>query len=263
VHALDEKLDAAVAFDLAQHKATRVSVWVRDLTSLQWASTDESERYAPASLLKVPIMIAYYKLAEIQPTFLSTKLTYTPSTAASDATQDFPSATDLVPGQQYTVDELINHMIIDSDNNAAALLLSHLDPAIYANTLVDLGIQIPGNMKNFDFVTVKSYGAIFRTLYNVTYLNHDYSEKALDLLTQVSFKGIADPLPPSTTVAHKFGERQILNSDGTVQTRELHDCGIIYKNAKPYTLCVMTEGTDFNSLLNVIQDLSMVAYQGM
>jgi beta-lactamase class A len=264
---LTKRLIKATALYIKEGKATRISVWVRDLESKQWAASNENDRYAPASLLKMPLMIAYFKLAEIQPTLLTTQLVYTPSPLLNDSSQDFAPAKTLVEGQSYTVEQLIENMIINSDNNAAAMLLAHIDPDIFNNTLIDLGIKIPSKMGSdgggYDFVTVKSYANIFRTLYSASYLTRDYSEQALELMASSSFKGIAEPLPAGTLVAHKFGEREVDNQDGTSQKRELHDCGIIYKGERPYSLCIMTEGKDFAQLLSIIKDISTIAYTNL
>ena len=262
INNLDQKLDTAVVLYLKEGKAEHVSVWVRDLTTLQWASTNETQRYAPASLMKVPLMISYFKLAQVEPSVLSSHLTFTaPQKDLNNSNQDYIPDDPLVIGKSYTVEQLIQHMILNSDNNATALLITYIDPTLFENTLVDLGLKIPDNTTDYDFVTAKSYGNIFRTLYNASYLNRNYSQKALLLLSQTKFQGLETGLPADVTVADKFGEREIDNPDGTVAKRELHDCGIIYKKSRPYTLCIMTDGSDFNSLLGIIHDLSSLTYQ--
>jgi beta-lactamase class A len=93
-------------------------------------------------------------------------------------------------------------------------------------------------------------------LYYSTYLNKDYSEKALELLSNTEFtQGLVAPLPRSVTVAHKFGERAL--PDGTNQ---LHDCGIVYYPGHPYLLCIMTKGPDFKDLTQAIQQISSKVY---
>lgn len=262
---VDAAIDTATALYIKEGKATSISVWVRDLEAKQTASNNENQRYAPASLLKLPLMIAYFKVAELDPALLGTKLPYTDTGQLNDSTQDIAPSSTLQVGQSYTVEQLIEDMVINSDNNAAAALLGHLDPSIFNNTLLDLGIEIPStdNTMPRDFVTAKSYASIFRTLYNSSYLNRDYSQKALDILSKTTFKGIEAPLPPGTTVADKFGEREVDNPDGSVQVRELHDCGIVYKNSTPYTLCIMTQGKDFNDLQTVIENISKLVYDTM
>jgi hypothetical protein len=56
-------------------------------------------------------------------------------------------------------------------------------------------------------------------------------------------------------VAHKFGEMSA--PDGTVQ---LNDCGIVYKPDQPYLICVMTKGTNYDSLVTVISHISNMVY---
>jgi hypothetical protein len=260
---IDSAADDAVALYIKEGKATNASVWVRDLTTQQWASTNEYDRYAPASLLKVPLMIAYYKLAELEPNLLDTQFTYRLSSDAS-TTPEFPPSQLLVPGQSYSVETLIEHMIKYSDNNAADVLAANIDQTILSNIFVDLGIEIPSanGSKNYDFITAKTYASIFRSLYNASYLNAQYSQKALGLLSQTGFKGISASLPHGTVVADKFGERGYTDTNGTA-VRELHDCGIVYKPGKPYVLCIMTSGASEDDLLSVLKNISSIVYDRM
>src|SRR4051812_16659527 len=62
LRALNQAFNDATASYIKEGKATRVSVWVRDQETRQWAASNENERYAPASLLKLPLMIAYFKI---------------------------------------------------------------------------------------------------------------------------------------------------------------------------------------------------------
>jgi beta-lactamase class A len=260
---LNQDLDDLEDSYISQGKATRISIWVRDLTTLQWAAVNETERYAPASLFKTPVMIAYFKLAEGNPSILNEKLTFTPSTVLNSNTQDFAPSNKLRAGESYTVEELIGQMIINSDNDAAATLLTHISPAVFENTLVELGIKIPDNNENIDFITVKSFGAIFRSLYNASYLDRKYSQKALDILSKTEFRGMAELLPKDLIVAHKFGERIAEDQITGTEIYYLHDCGIVYKETHPYTLCIMTEGKDFSSLTSIIQNISYIVYNNL
>ena len=261
LQSLDTQLDQATTLYIQEGRATHISIFVRDLDSKQWASTNENDTYAPASLMKLPLTIAYYKVAELQPGLLQTKLVFEPSPVLNSSSQDFEPQTKLSPGVSYTVEELIEHMITYSDNDAAALLLAHLDPSIFNSTLVDLGIKVPTDGGVVDFVTAKSYANIFRNLYNASYLNRADSQKALAAMTHSTFKGLTEPIPSTTVVSQKFGEREVDNPDGSVQVRELHDCGIVYDKKNPYSICIMTQGENFTDLLQVIQDLSAIAYK--
>lgn len=261
VQTLTKKFDETIKVFIATGKAERISIWTRDLNTKLWAASNEFEKYAPASLFKVPVMIAYFKLAEIQPTLLDTQLEYQPKGLYVE--QNFDPKEKLVAGQRYRVADLIEHMIIYSDNEAAALLLDHLTPQVYEDVLLDLGIRIPDGDGSTDFVTVKTYANIYRVLFNASYLSREYSERALEILTKSTFNGITDPLPTNIKVAHKFGERLVEDQKGNAITHELHDCGIVYKSNSPYSICIMTEGKNFDDLLTIIKELSTLTYKNL
>ena len=97
------------------------------------------------------------------------------------------------------------------------------------------------NLANADFITAHQVATMFRVLYNATYLSRDDSEKALQLLSQVSFtQGLWRAWPTSTVVSHKLGLVGIA-PNGVTTEHELHDCGIVYAQ-DPYLMCVMTRG---------------------
>jgi beta-lactamase class A len=129
----------------------------------------------------------------------------------------------------------------------------------------DIGIKLPaGADADSDFMTVKEYAYLFRLLYNSTYLNREYSEEAIHLLTKTDFNaGLRAGVPDGVELAHKFGERSILAGDKSVTERELHDCGIVYYPKHPYLICVMTKGTDFDALSATIKSISSVVYKNM
>ena len=177
---------------------------------------------------------------------------------------DSPSVT-LTPNQPYTVSELLSHLIIYSDNNAASLLVNNFDPNALGDIFTDLNLGSSSYDTTGDSVTPKQLSLMFRVLYNGTYLTADWSEKALELLSQVNYKqGLVAGVPAGITVAHKFGERELVDSvTGQVTNDELHDCGIIYYPGSPYLLCVMTKGNNgsLQQLQTAIAGISATVYQ--
>ena len=92
-----------------------------------------------------------------------------------------------------------------------------------------------------------------------SYLNEKYSEKALELLTRTEYKnGLVAAVPKEIVVAHKFGERNNVQSE-----KQLHDCGIIYYPDHPYLLCIMTRGSDYGTLEIAIQDVAVKVYRSL
>lgn len=252
---LEKKLKDFIAQVKAEKRASHVSIYFRDLSNGPWIGINENEPYSPASLLKVPILIAALKKAENSPGFLDKRIKYTHHT--TDTTN--PNILDSLirTGNSYSVENLIYRTIAFSDNEAKNLLLENIDAQTLDKVYSDLGIDIPGLRTPDDFMSVKDYSSFFRLLYNATYLDKNMSEKGLEFLSNSTFnKGLSGKLPKDIIVAHKFGERGFADS----QVKQLHDCGIIYKPGRPYVLCVMTRGNDFDELATVIADASALIY---
>lgn len=254
---LKEQVNAYIESATREGKVDKVSVYFRDIEHIVSVGINENESYDPASLLKVPIMMAYLKKAETNPAILDVKVQY-----AADPNNPVLSTSTIKPGVYYTVDELIRLMIVDSDNVAKNLLLDAnlIGPNGLRDVFADLDISAPSDYVKEYFISAKSYSLFFRVLYNATYLNREMSEKALQLLTKVTFnEGIMAGVPKTLTVANKFGQYGIY-ADGSLTGMQLHDCGIVYYPNNAYLLCVMTRGRDFNSLTKVIRTISKMTY---
>lgn len=238
------------------HKLSFASIYFRDLNNGPWFGINENELFSPASLAKVPLMIAYYKLSEANPSTLTQELEYTPINTED---QNIPPAVPLTLNQKYTVEELIRRMIVYSDNSAYNLLNSNLPVSQLIQVYNDLGVDIrlaqvdpSGNI-----IPVKSYASFFRILYNSSYLSKTNSEHALQMLSLVDYKkALVAGIPEGITVAHKFGERHYLATN----ERQLHDCGIVYLPQHPYLACIMTRGDNFDNLTSAIRQISATIY---
>ena len=241
-----------------------MSVYVIDYQNGKWAGYNENARYDPASMLKVPVMIAFYQAAERQPSALTERIKFNGD--AQNSNEYFKSPNGIQSGTYYTTDQMIDSMIINSDNTAALLLEKDLNADTLAEVFTDLGLPVPEQGQNVQYLSAKLYAYFFRVLYNATYLDREFSQKALSLLTQTTFTvGIKAGVPADTTVAHKFGERSVYSTDGTLQSRELHDCGIVYKPGSPYLICIMSrsKATSVDAMAKNIADLSALVYQSI
>ena len=234
-----------------------VSVYFRDLNNGPWLGLDEKELFTPASLLKVPLMIALFKQRETNPVLFSSKIIYHKQTVLP---QDIDGNYSFVDGKEYTVLELIKIMITYSNNEATQLLLGKIDQGVLKKVYDDFALPIPGQEKNNeDFMSVKQYAAFFRILYNGSYLSPAASEEALAILSKSTFnEGIVAGLPAEVNVVHKFGERKYM-LDGK-ETNQLHDCGIVYAKNHNYIMCIMTRGYDFEIMKTTIRDISKIIY---
>jgi beta-lactamase class A len=245
---------------ISQKKAMDVSIYFRDLNSGLYSGVNENHLYSPASMMKVAVLIECFKLEETNPSFFAKSISMNPNSENFNVDQFYLPQNPIVSGKAYTVSELMDHMVVDSDNNATALLEYLIGDAKISGLLKEL--QLPDlNSKSEDFMSPQLYSRLYRILYNSTYLSPDVSEKTLDLLTKKSFsQGIISGVPSNIDVAQKFGERTQNDQLGNVVSRELHDCGIIYLPKNPYFLCVMTKGQNFAELQPIISDVSKMVW---
>lgn len=259
---LQEDLKNYIAKQQSSGDIEIVSVNFRDVTAAAGFYINADEEYSPASLLKVPLMMSIFNLTETDTTILSQRVYYADGNNANTQ-EHYASPTQLRAGY-YSVNDLMEHLIENSDNNAAELLTNYLnkngnDKSI-TELVRDLGIN-EIDLSN-DFITIKAYSLFFRVLFNSTYLSRANSEKALEILSKTDFRqGIVAPLPKDISVAHKFGEFTLKQNDGTVIKRELHDCGLVYYPEHPYLLCIMMKGKNFDSLQTTLQNISRKVYE--
>ncbi len=233
-----------------------VAIYFRDLNNGPTFGVDDQKEFFPASLLKVPVMMAYYHLAEQNPDVLRMEIQHV-------ADKDFGITPTIVPrerveiGQVYTVEELIRRMIVFSDNQALVLLTERLPlkemQSLFSMLGVGDDVLIDGNSK----LTVKEYAGFFRILFNSSYLSRTSSEKALALLSTTDYHdALPAGVPEDVIVSHKFGEA----GTGTHE-RQLHDCGIVYFPDHPYLACIMTRGENVETLKTTIRDISKFIYE--
>jgi hypothetical protein len=163
----------------------------------------------------------------------------------------------LVSGEEYTVEQLLEHLIKYSDNDALTALYPLLPEKEYTSLFERLGVMGVNLNDAQTTLTVVEYSTFFRVLYNASFLSQEMSEKALGFLVAATFEGgLSGGVPRSIPVAHKFGERDL--GDGFYQ---LHDCGIVYEPQKQYLLCIMTRGKNQTELSSVIKEISKYSYE--
>ncbi len=254
---LEQELQEYLEIKKWKNKTTHISVYFRNLNNGNRFGINEKEEFSPASLMKLPLLIAYYKLSENYPNVLNEKLVYIPDPVEQEITQNIKPEKTLEPYQEYVIKDLLDRMILYSDNKSSILLENAIDLELYKKSFIDIGINFPefrdGMFENN--INIVEYASFFRVLYNASYINRSNSEYILDLLSNTTFiKWLKRWIPEDIVVSHKFGER-VINWE-----KQLHDCWIVYYPDHPYLLCVMTRGWDWEILENIITDISQKIY---
>ena len=241
-------------------RLAEAAVFFRDLNAGPTFGINELANFSPASLLKIPMALAYLRYEEENPGILETRIRYTKNGEVLE--QEFAPSKSIQKNETYTVEEVLFHMIAYSDNVSYSVLADYMKQLPEGETFVfqayrELGIIDPTNASR-EVVSVHGYASIFRLLYNVSYLESDLSEKMLAWLAASDFnQGIVAGVPEGTVVAHKFGERSFMDAD----MKQLHDCGIVYYPRNPYVLCVMTQGNTMDGLTDIIGNVSQMTYE--
>ena len=257
------KVNALIQSKLSAGDASIVSVLFRDLKSGHGFGIRDQEAFSPESLLKLPLMVAYFKWAESNPSILRKKMLYV---GGDDeiGPQHTKTANRIEKGRSYTVDDLILRMIAYDDADAHALLMASLPPGYLDRVFKDVYPNYDPAKKD-DTVTFSAYASFFRVLYNASYLNNEMSEKALSYLSRSAFRdGIVSGIPSNVDCAIKSGERAMQADAGRgieKDVKQLHEFGIIYYPGRPYLMGVMARGEDPEKLTNVIRDVTTLIYE--
>lgn len=216
----------------------KAAVYIRNMTSGDWNVINENELFDPGSILKLPVLIGLLKQAESNPQLLDQRILYNAHSV------NFPKQTILSSsiqlGKTYTVRELLNYMIVESDNEANALLFKFASADLILRLFSDLNLEVPDKNQLTVRMNAKDVSKFLRVIYNSSYTNPQLSEYSMELLEKTKFKdGMKKAIPEHGFLVHKFGERGYPNTS----FQELSETGIIYLNDQRILLTVMTKGS--------------------
>lgn len=229
------------------------SMYLRILDNGQYIDLSPDQKYMPGSMLKIVLLIYYLKESENKIGLLEKKIYYGEHNPILP--EQVNAFKPLPEHNSYTIRQLLEYMIVQSDNDATFLLRQSINQKTYNQVFLDLGIASPENVELGTFtISCNEMARFFRVLYNASYISQSNSEYALQLLSKSRFeKGFRAHLNDSISLVHKFGERN------TGDNRQLSECGIIYAQ-RPIVLCIMSDGANELLLPQVIQEASQKVY---
>ncbi len=252
-------LEEWINAEKASGKIKEGAIYFRDLQGGPWFGVNEDAEFTPASLFKVPLLIAILRASQEDPQLLKQEIIMS-GAYLGISNVEHPDAETLQPGTPYTVEQLLEKMVVYSDNASADMLKNLLQVLDERGSLLSLVYKELGMYSAAvdHILTVKSYSALFRVLYNGRYLKPDMSQKALDMLSRSAYThALVAGVPPGIVVAHKFGIRDFENET----EKQFHDCGIVYYPKRAYLLCVMTRSDNVQNGIEFIQEASRRTYE--
>ena len=215
-----------------------ISIYFEVLNTGSNITVNTDTKIWPASLSKLPVaMVAMKKVQNGQwsldkPDFIMQEkdadVKHTPEIAQHI-------------GKEFTLDFLLNRLIIESDNTAYNMIVRSFDPedmdSIPEAVGLDQLVDPDGKM------SAKDYTRLLRALYLASYLNPDYSSKLLGLMKDSDFKDfLSAGLPEGVPFAHKWGTY--------VERNVFADSGIVYLENRPYMISVMIQAESGDSTVN-------------
>lgn len=228
----------------------RIGVYFEFLNTGANVSINQDERFWPASLSKMPTVLAVMKKIEKKEWTLANELVL----FAEDKDERFGELYKKTPGTRFTIEELLKETLINSDNTAHKILVRNLKTEDYTDILEALGMEELFD-NNYD-ITAKEYSRVFRALYTSSYLNRENSQKIIEWLSQTRFNEfLGAGIPPEVLFSHKIGE----------EYKEIVflDSGIIYIPNMPILITVMVQvkdGGGDKEAQEIMRELSKSAY---
>lgn len=229
---------------------TDVSIYFEVLNTGANISINKDAEFYPASLLKVPVIMAVTKKIERGDWKWSTKMELT----EADKNKDFGTLWQQPAGTLFTIEELVKNVLMSSDNTAYFILLNNLEPDEILRVQDHLGlIDFPSESLQ---ISAKQYAPILRSLFSATYLNIENSEKLLGWMMESNFNNyLASGLPETTKFSHKIGVED--------EKKVYIDAGVVYLENRPYILIVMLKNFDTNKAERLMHDISQKVYKYM
>lgn len=224
----------------AQFNGT-AGIMIKDFASGETIAINPSKVFPAASLVKIPIMAGCFQAIAEKRLSLESEITL----GSRDITPGSGVLKTKPAGSVYTVEQLIELMIAESDNTATNILISKLTPE-YLNAFFErqglTSTRLERKMMDFsrrrkgveNFTSASDVAMLLERMYLGRCVNADASRRCIAILLRQKMKDrIPKRLPRDTPVAHKTGlERNVC-----------HDAGIVFTPAGDFLVCVLTRST--------------------
>jgi len=237
------------------------SVVIKDL-DMGWEIDFNKDKLVPsASLVKIPIMLAcFYAAGEKRINLKDTVYLKTSEKVAGSKVVGKKPV-----GSVFTVEELIEPMITQSDNTATNMLIDYIGFDTLGMYFKKIGLKntnIVRKMLDFkerkkgieNYTTTEDMAFVLEKLYRSNFMNKEVSKQCLLLLGQQKINDrIPRKLPKDDTfIAHKTGlERHVC-----------HDVGIVYTQKGNFLICVLVRHKNkvAEPSKKLISDIALLTY---
>lgn len=210
-----------------------VSIYVEYLNTGANISINPNLYIWPASLTKMPLALAVMKKVEEGEWKMTNELVLMKGDANMMSGDKDNPLSEYPIGTRFTIEKLIEELIINSDNTAYYILLRNLHQDDLSEVIRSLGMEALFTKEGK--ISAKEYSRILRALYSASFLDRENSQKILSLMNEAKFNEfLSSGLEEGVVFSHKYGEDDFLNA--------YSDSGIVYLENRPYIISVMIQG---------------------
>src|SRR5258708_14876106 len=211
---------------------------VKDLRTGHVVEANETGVFPSASLIKLPIMVAAFQAVHDKRLSLSMRI----ALRRQDKRGGSGVLKFAVPGTIFTLRELLEYMIIHSDNTATELVVQQLGLEYLQNTfhqlgLLDTEIHADGfrlaarHVVDDNRTSPRDMAFLLEKIYQRRMISADASDQMLDILKHQKLRDrLPRFIPTGWEIAHKTG----------LLRRACHDVGIVFSPGGDYLICVLT-----------------------
>lgn len=187
--------------------------------------------FSAASLIKVPIVMAYYHYKER----LGIKEDPTVTIEAEQLDDGDGQLWTRGAGAKVNLAEAVKLALIDSDNTAAIVIARTVPQQDFAAVYEGLDIDLYEE-GNEVIITAKHYSSVLKALYFSSVLSKENSNHILELLSTTTPRDkITLGVPDDIKISNKIG----ILAEALYQ-----DCGIVYVPKRPYALCLISKSDE-------------------
>jgi len=235
----DDWQSLAAAVKKQSHQFSGVTGYIiKDLKSGHVLSHNEGLPFLSASLIKLPILCAAFQA--VQEGKLSLSATYT--LQRLDRRGGSGVLKFAQPGTVYTIRELLEYMIVNSDNTATEIIVRQLGYNYLQETFDRLGLKdtqihadgfnlTPRAVPDDNMTSPRDMAFLLENIYNRKLVSPDASDQMLDILKHQHLRDrLPRFIPMGWTIAHKTG----------LLRKACHDVGIVFSPRGDYMICVLT-----------------------
>lgn len=246
---LSQKIEGILGDQKDKH-----GIYIYDFSREKEVEVNGEKVFPPASVSKIPLAINILQKVDDGEIRLADEVTI--------ETNDYTYPSNILNytniGSTYKVEELLNWLIIDSDNISLRALERILGGNDVNNKMTRENLEVDPFFKDPHQANAKNVGVVLRGIYNLEYLEKDSNEFLIDRLQNTAYwlqDEIPAGLPSGITIAHKTGRVE------TIDGFAINDAGIIYGKDTDFVIVFLNTDLGIQDARNKIVEITNLVYR--